>query len=152
MLAEKIRALESHWPAFHRHFEWTRGGVFLCINARYRELLDLPESVDGPPAWRRTVRIRWSGLLDLRSTCGTEPARSYVASEYAAYGDRLTMPQVYAQNRLPTVTSKCVRACWKMAAVSVPSPDVTDYPSTQEALRLSEARWRSLTHLSSDWY
>jgi diguanylate cyclase (GGDEF)-like protein/PAS domain S-box-containing protein len=30
--------------------------------------------------------------------------------------------------------------------------DVTDYLSTLEALRLSESRWRSLTHLSSDWY
>ncbi|RYF58153.1 MAG: diguanylate cyclase, partial [Comamonadaceae bacterium] len=30
--------------------------------------------------------------------------------------------------------------------------DVTDYLSTLEALRLSESRWRSLTHLSSDGY
>ena len=30
--------------------------------------------------------------------------------------------------------------------------DVTDYLSTLEALRQSEARWRSLTDLSSDWY
>ncbi len=30
--------------------------------------------------------------------------------------------------------------------------DMTDYVGTLEALRQSEARWRSLTHLSSDWY
>ena len=30
--------------------------------------------------------------------------------------------------------------------------DVTEHITLQEALRENEARWRSLTHLSSDWY
>ena len=155
LLAEKTRALEITLASVSQGISNVDArGRILVHNARYRELLDLPEALMAHQPWAEDVvryqaeRGDFGPAFDL-----IEPAaRSYVASEYAAYGDRLTMPQVYvrrtAADRYIEVRTRVLEDGGRVRTFT----DVTDYLSTQEALRLSEARWRSLTHLSSDWY
>ena len=73
-------------------------------------------------------------------------------ADYAVKGRGQTVPDTYVR-RTSKGRSLEVRTRTMPDGGLVRSfTDVTDYVGTLEALRQSEARWRSLTHLSSDWY
>jgi len=154
-LREQTQALEGTLAAVAQGITNVDGqGRIRVHNQRYLELLDLPESLlQGAPRVEDVVRFQAE-----RGDFGDafryiEPgARSYVRDEYAAHGGRLQMPEVYLRK---------TRAGRHLEIRTRPLPgggrvrtftDVTDYVATQEALRVSESRWRSLTQLSSDWY
>ena len=79
-------------------------------------------------------------------------ARAYVASEYQAHGNRLNMPEVYlrrtAAGRVIEVKTRKLPDGSRVRTFT----DVSGYLDTQRQLAKSEARFRSLTELSSDWY
>ena len=155
LLAEKTRALEGTLASVSQGITNVDAeGRIRVYNRRYLELLDLPESLlAAQPMVEDVVRFQTE-----RGDFGTgfeliEPtARNYVASEYAAHGGKLTMPDTYVRRthngRYIEVRTRALEPGGRVRTFT----DVTDYLSTLEALRLSESRWRSLTHLSSDWY
>ncbi|WP_342721107.1 EAL domain-containing protein [Acidovorax sp. FHTAMBA] len=155
LLAEKTRALEGTLASVSQGITNVDvEGRIRVYNRRYLELLDLPESLLATqPRVEDVVRFQAE-----RGDFGQgfeliEPgARNYVASEYAAHGGRLTMPETYVrrnlQGRYIEVRTRALEQGGRVRTFT----DVTDYLSTLEALRLSESRWRSLTQLSSDWY
>ena len=155
LLAEKTRALEGTLASVSQGITNVDAeGRIRVYNRRYLELLDLPESLlAAQPKVEEVVRFQTE-----RGDFGTgfeliEPtARNYVASEYAAHGGKLTMPDTYVRRthngRYIEVRTRALEPGGRVRTFT----DVTDYLSTLEALRLSESRWRSLTHLSSDWY
>ena len=152
LLAEKTRALEGTLDNISQGITNVDAeGRIRVYNQRYLELLDLPESLLATqPLVEEVVRFQTE-----RGDFGPEfqliepMARNYVASEYAAHGDRLTMPQSYVrrtrQGRYIEVRTRALEPGGRVRTFT----DVTDYLSTLEALRQSEARWRSLTDLSS---
>jgi len=155
LLAEQTRALEGTLASVSQGISNVDAeGRIRVYNRRYLELLELPESLLATqPRVEDVVRFQTERgdfgpefqLIDL-------VARNYVASEYAAHGDQLTMPDVYVRRtragRYIEVRTRALEPGGRVRTFT----DVTDYLSTLEALRLSEARWRSLTQLSSDWY
>ncbi len=155
LLADKTRALEGTLASVSQGITNVDAeGRVRVYNQRYLELLDLPESLlITQPKVEDVVRFQTE-----RGDFGTdfeliEPlARGYVASEYAAHGYKLTMPDAYVRRthsgRYIEVRTRALEQGGRVRTFT----DVTDYLSTLEALRLSESRWRSLTHLSSDWY
>jgi diguanylate cyclase (GGDEF)-like protein/PAS domain S-box-containing protein len=155
LLAEKTRALEGTLASVSQGITNVDAeGRIRVYNRRYLELLNLPESLlAAQPKVEDVVRFQTE-----RGDFGTgfeliEPtARNYVASEYAAHGGKLTMPDTYVRRthngRYIEVRTRALELGGRVRTFT----DVTDYLSTLEALRLSESRWRSLTHLSSDWY
>ncbi len=155
LLAEKTRALEITLASVSQGITNVDAeGRIRVYNQRYLELLDLPEDLLAQqPRVDEVVRFQTE-----RGDFGPdfqliEPtARGYVAAEYAAFGGSLTMPDVYVRRtragRFIEVRTRALPQGGRVRTFT----DVTDYLSTLDALRLSEARWRSLTHLSSDWY
>ena len=155
LLADKTRALEATLASVSQGITNVDAKGRMCVyNRRYLELLDLPEAwLATQPKAEDVVRFQAE-----RGDFGPDfqlietTARSYVASEFAAHGGNLTMPDVYVrrtqQGRFIEVRTRKLDQGGRVRTFT----DVTDYLTTQEALRLSEARWRSLTHLSSDWY
>ncbi|PJI95443.1 PAS domain S-box-containing protein/diguanylate cyclase (GGDEF)-like protein [Acidovorax sp. 69] len=155
LLAEKTQALEVTLASVSQGITNVDAeGRIRVYNRRYLELLDLPEPLLATqPKVEEVVRFQTE-----RGDFGPgfqliEPmARNYVAAEYAAHGGLLSMPDTYVR-RTHTGRYIEVRTCTLEPGGRVRTfTDVTDYLSTLEALRLSEARWRSLTQLSSDWY
>ena len=155
LLAEKTRALEVTLANISQGITNVDAeGRIRVHNQRFLELLDLPPGLlEGQPPSENIVKFQtergdFGPGFDL-----IEPgARGYVAAEYAAHGGRLTVPGVYIR-RTPAGRYIEVRTRMLDGGVRVRTfTDVTDYLSIQEALRQSEARWRSLTQLSSDWY
>jgi len=154
-LREQTQALEGTLAAVAQGITNVDAqGRIRVHNRRYLELLELPESLlQGAPRVEDVVRFQAE-----RGDFGDafryiEPgARSYVQGEYAAHGGRLQMPEVYLRKtrsgRHLEIRTRPLPGGGRVRTFT----DVTDYVATQEALRLSEARWRSLTQLSSDWY
>ena len=155
LLAEKTQALEITLASVSQGISYVDSqGRILVHNERYRELLELPETlmIDQPRV-EDVVRFQAErGDFGPNFDLIDPAARSYVASAYAAHGDNLTMPSVYVRRtstgRYLEMRTRAIDDGGRVRTFT----DVTDYLSTQEALRLSESRWRSLTHLSSDWY
>ena len=155
MLIDKTRALEGTLASVTQGITNVDAeGRIRVYNRRYLELLDLPEALLATqPTVEEVVRFQtdrgdFGHGFDL-----IEPlARDYVASEYAAHGGRLTMPDIYVRRtrngRFIEVRTRPLEQGGRVRTFT----DVTDYLTTVEALRQSEARWRSLTQLSSDWY
>ena len=155
LLAEKTRALEITLASVPQGISTVDPqGRIRVHNQRYAELLDLPESLlANQPHAVDVVRFQAE-----RGDFGPDfrlidpSARPHVAAEYQAFGDNLTMPPVYVRKTLAgrhiEVRTRVTDDGGRVRTFT----DVTDYLSTVEALRLSEARWRSLTQLSSDWY
>ncbi|MBO9680238.1 MAG: EAL domain-containing protein [Acidovorax sp.] len=155
LLAEKTRALEVTLASVSQGITNVDAeGRIRVHNQRYLELLDLPPALlEGEPPAEQIVKFQtergdFGPQFDL-----IEPgARGYVASEYAAHGGRLQVPDVYLRRtpagRYIEVRTRMVQGGGRVRTFT----DVTDYLSIQEALRQSEARWRSLTQLSSDWF
>ncbi|MDH4446008.1 MAG: EAL domain-containing protein [Acidovorax sp.] len=155
LLAEKTRALEGTLASVSQGISNVDAeGRIRVYNRRYLEVLDLPEALlAAQPRVEEVVRFQQE-----RGDFGPgfeliEPAaRAYVASEYPPRGKDITMPPQYIRKnphgRYLEVRTHVLPEGGRVRTFT----DVTDYLSTLEALRQSEARWRSLTQLSSDWY
>jgi len=155
LLGEKTQALEATLANISQGITNVdaEGRIRVC-NRRYLELLDLPEDLlASQPKVEDVVRFQTErGDFGPQFQLIEPMARNYVASEYAAHGGQLTMPDSYVRRthsgRYIEVRTRALEPGGRVRTFT----DVTDYLSTLEALRLSEARWRSLTQLSSDWY
>ena len=155
LLADKTRALEGTLASMSQGISNVDAqGRIRVYNQRYLELLDLPEALLATqPMVEDVVRLQTE-----RGDFGPEfqfldhAARPYVASEYAAHGDQLNMPEVYVRRtpsgRYIEVRTRMLEEGGRVRTFT----DVTNYLTTLQALRASEGRWRSLTQLSSDWY
>ncbi|MBT9513687.1 MAG: EAL domain-containing protein [Acidovorax sp.] len=155
LLGEKTRALEATLANISQGITSVDAeGHIRVYNRRYLELLDLPEALLATqPKVEEVVRFQTErGDFGPQFQLIEPMARNYVASEYAAHGGHLTMPDTYVRRthsgRYIEVRTRALEPGGRVRTFT----DVTDYLSTLEALRLSEARWRSLTQLSSDWY
>ena len=155
LLGEKTRALEATLANISQGITSVDAeGRIRVYNRRYLELLDLPEDLlASQPKVEDVVRFQTErGDFGPQFQLIEPMARNYVASEYAAHGGQLTMPDSYVRRthngRYIEVRTRALEPGGRVRTFT----DVTDYLSTLEALRLSEARWRSLTQLSSDWY
>ena len=155
LLAEKTRALELTLGSVAQGITNVDGqGRIRVYNRRYLELLDLPESLLATqPRVEDVVRFQTArGDFGPDFSLIAPDARSYVAAEYAAQGPGLNMPESYVRRtpagRYIEVRSRMLQGGGRVRTFT----DVTDYLTALEALRDSEARWRSLTQLSSDWY
>ena len=73
-------------------------------------------------------------------------------AEYAVKGRGQTVPDTYVRRTSKGRSLEVRTRTMPDGGLVRTFTDVTDYVGTLEALRQSEARWRSLTHLSSDWY
>ena len=155
LLAEKTRALEITLASVSQGISnIDTEGRIRVYNQRYLELLDLPEELLArQPPFEEVVRYQ-AERGDFGPDFGhIEPkAREYVAAEYAAHGARVSMPEIYVRRtqagRYLEVRTRILDQGTRVRTFT----DVTDYLAALEALRLSEARWRSLTQLSSDWF
>ncbi|MBU0746881.1 MAG: EAL domain-containing protein [Gammaproteobacteria bacterium] len=155
LLADKTRALEGTLASVTQGITNVDAEGRICVyNRRYLELLDLPEALLATkPRVEDMVRFQTE-----RGDLGTdfqlfEPSvRGLVAMEYAAHGGNLRMPDVYVRRTHAGRFLEVRTSALEQGGMVRTFTDVTDYLGTLEALRLSEARWRSLTHLSSDWY
>ncbi|KQO16981.1 EAL domain-containing protein [Acidovorax sp. Leaf78] len=155
LLADKTRALEATLASVSQGITNVDAeGRIRVYNRRYLELLDLPEALLATqPRFEEVVRFQTA-----RGDFGPgfqyiEPmARGYVASQTETPDGHVNMPATYVRRthtgRYIEVRTRSLEQGGRVRTFT----DVTDYLSTLEALRLSEARWRSLTHLSSDWY
>ncbi|MGV3678253.1 MAG: EAL domain-containing protein [Acidovorax sp.] len=155
LLADKTRALQSTLASVSQGITKVDGeGRIRVYNQRYLELLNLPEELLArEPRVEEVVRFQTE-----RGDFGTgfqlieSKARDYVGAEYAAHGGKLTMPDSYVRRtvagRFIEVRTRPLEDGGRVRTFT----DVTDYLGALEALRESEARWRSLTQLSSDWY
>ncbi|PTT19743.1 diguanylate cyclase [Acidovorax sp. HMWF029] len=155
LLGEKTRALEVTLASVSQGITNVDAeGRIRVYNRRYLELLDLPEDLlASQPKVEDVVRFQTErGDFGPQFQLIEPMARNYVASEYAAHGGQLTMPDSYVRRthsgRYIEVRTRALEPGGRVRTFT----DVTDYLSTLEALRQSEARWRSLTQLSSDWY
>ncbi|WP_087748079.1 MULTISPECIES: EAL domain-containing protein [unclassified Acidovorax] len=152
LLSEKTRALEGTLASVSQGIaNVDANGRIRLYNRRYLELLDLPEELLATqPLVEDVVRFQtergdFGQDLDLIES----PARAYLASDHAGGS---AMPETYIRKtragRYLEVRTRLLEAGGWVRSFA----DVTDYLGTLQALRESEARWRSLTDLSSDWY
>lgn len=154
-LVDKTRALEGTLASVALGIINVDAEGRICVyNRRYLELLDMPEAlIAAKPKVEELVRFQTErGDLGTEFQLFEQSVRGYVAAEYAAHGGNLTMPDVYVRR---TRTGRFLEVRTRMleqGGMVRTFTDVTDYLSTLEALRVSESRWRSLTHLSSNWY
>lgn len=154
-LATKSQALEVTLASVSQGISNVDEQGFVRVhNQRYRELLDLPqELLDRQPHMSEIVSFqRERGDFGVGFELIEPNARSYVASESAAQAQLGDMPPLYIrktmEGRYLEVRTRLLPGGGRVRTFA----DVTDYLVTQDALRQSEARWRSLTQLSSDWY
>lgn len=155
LLAQKTQALELTLESMTQGItNVDTEGRIRVYNRRYLELLDLPEALLArQPKVEEVVRLQTErGDFGEDFQLIESQARAYVAAEYAAHGGHLTMPELYLRrNRAGRVIEVKTRQLPGGGRVRT-FTDVTAYFEAQEALRQSEARWRSLTELSSDWF
>jgi diguanylate cyclase (GGDEF)-like protein/PAS domain S-box-containing protein len=129
-------------------------GRVRVYNDRYLELLGLPEELlTAQPTHGDIVRFQTErGDFGENFELVEADARDYVQAQYAELTRAQSAPATYIRrtraNRYLEVRTRILSDGGLVRTFA----DVTDYLGTVEALRQSEARWRSLTHLSSDWY
>ena len=128
-------------------------GFVRVHNRRVLELLDLPvDLMQRQPSLDEVLRFQKDrGDFDEAYIGWDAASRGYLGSFFSGQNHHTQSPEVYlrrtAQGRyLEGRTRMLPDGGWVRTYT-----DVTDYLAAQEALRQSEARWRSLTHLSSDW-
>ncbi|MDB5895702.1 MAG: sensor-containing diguanylate cyclase/phosphodiesterase, partial [Rhodoferax sp.] len=153
LLAEKTRTMSNMLTSIAQGISLTGpDNRLMAYNQRYLELLDLPESlVARQPPVAEVVRYQ-TARGDFGNDFGNveERARAYVASEYgASHGD---VPGIYLRrtrdDRVLEIATKPLPEGGNVRTFT----DVTSYMQAQAAVRQSEARFRSLTELSSDWF
>ena len=155
LLGEKTNALEATLASVPQGIvKVDADGKIRVFNQRYLELLELPrEFMATEPTHEDIVRFQTErGDFGQGFELIEAGARAYVQAEYAVKGRGQTMPDTYvrrtSKGRYLEVRTRTMPDGGLVRSFT----DVTDYVGTLEALRQSEARWRSLTHLSSDWY
>ncbi|RYF59049.1 MAG: PAS domain S-box protein, partial [Comamonadaceae bacterium] len=130
-------------------FKTAPDGTITVYNQRVLELLDLPESLMAArPALSELTRIQAErgdfgeghNLVDRRG-------HSYVAG-----GGRATAPEVYWRTTRDGRTFEVRTTDLPDGGLVRTFADVSDYVRVENELRESEARFRSLSDLSSDWY
>ncbi|MDF1486318.1 EAL domain-containing protein [Ramlibacter sp. H39-3-26] len=155
LLAQKSGALELTLESMTQGITNVDAeGRIRVYNRRYLELLNLPESLLTTQPWAEEVMRLQTERGDFGP--GFErielPARDYVVDAYAAHGNKMCMPDAYLRRtlagRMLEVRTRMLPTGGRVRTFT----DVTDYIEAQEALRQNEARWRSLTSLSADWY
>lgn len=154
-LAAQSHALENTLASVSQGISSVDADGFVRVyNQRYLELLDLPvELLQRQPHMSEIV-----ALQKARGDFGPDlelidaNARAYVDSESLSQARLGDMPLLYIrktkEGRYLEVRTRLLSDGGRVRTFA----DVTDYLATQDALRQSEARWRSLTQLSSDWY
>jgi diguanylate cyclase (GGDEF)-like protein/PAS domain S-box-containing protein len=155
LLAHKSQMLEDMLNSISQGISLVDAdSTLLAYNPRYLELLDLPESlVSGLPRTEKIVQFQtergdFGKAFDLIES----EARDYVASEYMANGSSMRVPDIYLRKtRAGRVIEVRTRQSPTGGRVRT-FTDVTSYFEAQSALRESEARFRSLTELMTDWY
>ncbi len=155
LLAEKTRALELTLGSVAQGIATVdESGRIRLYNQRYLDLLDLPQPLlEAQPHLDDVVRLQTArgdvgaGFAPgepghhLCHTAQGPALRQW--SEMLALQVQHTRAGRYLEMRLRRLEGGGgVLTC----------TDVTDYLQAQAALQQSEARWRSLTQLSSDWY
>ena len=155
LLADKTRALEGTLASVAQGISNVDAdGRIRVFNERYLELLDLPRDLlETEPMVEDVVRFQAErGDFGADYELIEPQARRYVASETAAAERFVHIPEHYIRRtpagRYIEVQTRHLPEGGRVRTFS----DVTEYLETLNALRESEARWRSLTHLSSDWY
>ena len=155
LLAEKTRTLEVTLASVSQGITRVDAtGRIRVYNQRYLELLDLPEALLATqPRVEDVVRFQAErGDFGPDFALIDASAREYVAAEQAGSVDGPDVPETYIRKtragKFLEIRSRMLEAGGRVRTFS----DVSDYLGTLQALRESEARWRSLTHLSSDWY
>jgi len=155
LLADKTRALEETLDAVSQGITKVDGEDHIRVyNRRYLELLNMPEEMlaRAPTSLEvlqyQTERGDLGSDFELMDACGRRYAHDVLASD----GRPQEVPEFYVRRspggRYLEVRTRRVEGGGRVRTFT----DVTDYVAAQEALRASEARWRSLTQLSSDWY
>ncbi|HSV50609.1 MAG TPA: EAL domain-containing protein [Burkholderiaceae bacterium] len=130
------------------------GNKLLAYNPRYLELLELPEPLVATlPTVEKIVQFQTErGDFGQGFDLIEQQARDYVASQYLANGAGLNVPDLYLRK---TRAGRVIEVRTRMSLTGNrvrTFTDVTSYLETQSALRESEARFRSLTELMTDWY
>ncbi|MDR6213645.1 EAL domain-containing protein [Paracidovorax wautersii] len=157
LLSDKSRALKETLDAVAQGITKVDAeGRIRVYNRRYLELLDMPEAfmAQAPtPLQVLHFQMERGDLghdLELMDAQGRRHA-------HAVLGDGTPQeaheaPEFYVRRspggRYLEVRTRPVVGGGRVRTFT----DVTDYVAAQEAVRASEARWRSLTQLSSDWY
>ena len=155
LLAEKTRALEGTLASVPQGISNVDAeGRIRVFNRRYLELLELPASLmETQPHAEDVVRFQAErGDFGEGFELFDPHLRSHLVSGYLDQASARDVPETYVRRtrsgRYLEVRTRVLEEGGRVRTFT----DVTDYLSTLEALRLSESRWRSLTHLSSDWY
>ncbi|MFT3813169.1 MAG: EAL domain-containing protein [Acidovorax sp.] len=154
--AETIRALKITLDnVSHGIIYFDADGRIRAYNQRVLDLLDLPQDLfEGDLNMERLVKFQTErGDFGPGFSLIADPrARNYVAQEYAVGEERKQWPEVYLRRtqagRTIEIRTRTLEGGGRVRTYT----DVSDYIAVQEALRQSEARWRSLTQLSSDWF
>ncbi len=123
-------------------------------NHRMQELLDLPSDLlEHQPALDEVLQFQKDrGDFDAAYIGWDATSREYLGSYVSGQPHHTQSPEVYLRR---TAQGRYLEARTRMlpgGGLVRTYTDVTDYLAAQEALRQSETRWRSLTHLSSDWF
>ena len=152
-LAQKTRALEVTLDTISQGIaSFDEQGVLRFYNRRFQELLEVPEPVLRPGVTAEELlqfQVARGDLGPGYELLSPEARAGLVAHPHT---DGRDLPDQYLRR---TVSGRVLEVR------SRPQPgggwvrtfnDVTPYVDTQEALRLSEERWRHLSLLSSDWY
>ncbi len=154
-LEEKTHVLELTLASVAQGISYVDSGGRVCIhNQRYLDLLDLPQDLLArKPPMQEVVRLQIErGDFARDVAAGDATAQAYLSSDFTAGESPQNTPQLYVRRttagRYLEVRTRLLDGGGMVRTFT----DVTDYLAAQEALRQSEARWRSLTQLSSDWY
>jgi len=129
-------------------------GCIRIYNQRCLELLDLPRQLlERQPQLEEVIRFQEArGDFREEFTAIDAVARSGPSSDAQEHTGPAAIPEVYLRRtktgRYLEVRTRLLEGGGQVRTYT----DVTDYLATQEALRQSEGRWRSLTQLSFDWY
>ena len=157
LLAEKTQELEMTLASVAQGvIKVDAQGHVRVFNQRVLELLALaPEQLQGAARVNEVIRFqRARGDFGTHLERVTGAGRAYLAQASTLQPGEppVPLPEVYLR-QTPSGRWLEVRTHVLEDGGYVRTfADVTEHITLQEALRENEARWRSLTHLSSDWY
>ena len=157
LLAEKTQELEMTLASVAQGvIKVDAQGHVRVFNQRVLELLALaPEQLQGAARVNDVIRFqRARGDFGTHLERVTGAGRAYLAQASTLQPGEppVPLPEVYLR-QTPSGRWLEVRTHVLEDGGYVRTfADVTEHITLQEALRENEARWRSLTHLSSDWY